>query len=444
MSKYEWLKIDTAAIMFSSLSTKQWGRTFAYSAHMKSDVRKDLLEKACINVKDRFPSVFAYVEKGFFWNYLALTDALPEIREEDARGMLPITYTRDGKPDFRITYKDNRINLECSHSLGDGKGIFVFFNALLEEYACLCDNAESQKEPVGVAKMRIHNSYEEYYDKGEKAKNDLPKAFSLSDEFTDNKLSLLFAEMNSSEIKKLAHKYGLTVTEYLTAVLIFAVIKSTEKSITQPVSIAVPVNLRRFFQSKSLRNFTIQSAVSYFPEQKTDITLSDVISGTKGQLKAQLRNSELVKTVNKYGALVNNPVIRIVPNVIKTPVMKTMQKKTHEAYTSIFTNYGVCSLSENAARHTEKIRFINGDTREYGLGVTVSCISYGDTLSLCFSYAFENTVWFEKCMEILKEQGVQVSVERLDGVNAAEEKHIEKVKPKLSVQRIKAYFNTKI
>ena len=50
---------------------------------------------------------------------------------------------------------------------------------------------------------------------------------------------------------------GVTLTEYLTASLIYAIYLSYQQYGLQkePVVISVPVNLRRFFPSKTLRNF---------------------------------------------------------------------------------------------------------------------------------------------------------------------------------------------
>ncbi|MBQ6898184.1 MAG: hypothetical protein IJN70_04325, partial [Clostridia bacterium] len=90
MSDFRWLKIDTAAIMFSSLSTKEWGRTFRYSAYFKEAVDPARLEQACTELMPFYPAIYAYLKTGFFWNYLALSDRLPEIREENEEGMLPI------------------------------------------------------------------------------------------------------------------------------------------------------------------------------------------------------------------------------------------------------------------------------------------------------------------------------------------------------------------
>ena len=191
----------------------------------------------------------------------------------------------------------------------------------------------------------------------------------------------------------------------------------------------------------TLRNFTVQSFVTFEPKGRRDVTLREILDATRGQLKAQLKKEELQKTINKYGALVNNPVIRIVPGFIKQPVMRAMQKNTHAGVTTIFTNYGACDLPETLSPDVERLQFVNGDTRRHGLAVTCSCIGFGDVLSLCFSAANSDTAWYETCVKLLENEGIAVTTDFIDGFPEKADKSEHKVRLPLSPERIKAFFN---
>ena len=52
------------------------------------------------------------------------------------------------------------------------------------------------------------------------------------------------------------------------------------------------------------------------------------------------------------------------------------------------------------------LRFINGDTRYYGLASTVSCVSCGNRLNLCWSQATEDRRWPDACVSVLQEEGI--------------------------------------
>ncbi len=441
MSDFRWLKIDTASIMFSSLSSEEWGRTFRYSAYFKSEINPEALKQACLDLMPYYPAIYAYLKKGFFWNYLALSDRLPEIREENEEGMLPVTERRDGRPDFRLTYRGNRLNIECSHSLGDGKGIMMYFNALLTRYNELIKGGTGEYKAEEDPALNITNAFADYYNGGEKAKGDPEKAFHFPEEYEDGYLKLLFAEMSASRVKELSHREQMTVTEYLSAVLMLGIIRSRKEPIDDPVTVAVPVNLRRFFPTESVRNFTVQTFITFCPEGRRDVTLKEITKAIRGQLRSQLKTEELQKVINKYGALVNNPVIKIVPNIIKQPVMRKMQQKTHSGVSTIFTNYGVCTLPESLSEDISKLQFVNGDTRKYGLAVTCSGICVGDTLSLCFSYANRDTSWYDACIKILNEEGIETCTDVIEGVSNGKKADKGTFREKFSSDKVKAYFN---
>ncbi len=442
MADFRWFKVDTAAIMFSSLSDEKWGRTFRYSAYFNHDIDPAALKKAVRDLMPYYPAIYAYLKRGFFWNYLVQSDKLPEISEEKNFGMKPIVLRKDGTPDFRITYKKNRINIDCSHSLGDGKGILTYFSALLTRYNELRMGSTGEYITELKHDFNVSDSFGDYYEKsGEKAKDKNTKAFHFPEEYEDGVTRLLFAKMSTGKVKELSQKEKMTVTEYLTAVLMLGIIKSREEPINEPITVATPVNLRRFFPSETVRNFTVQTFVTFEPKGRRDVTLREILDATRGQLKAQLKKEMLQKTINKYGALVNNPVIRIVPNAIKQPVMRLMQKNTHAGVTTIFTNYGNCPLPDSLAPHVESLQFVNGDTRRYGLAVTCSCIAFGDVLSLCFSMANSDTAWYEACVKILENEGISVTAELIDGTDEKADKTEHKEKLPFSLERIKAYFN---
>lgn len=416
MGNYRWTKIDTASIMFSSLSTEKWGRTFRFAAILKDEVDAEILKKAVIDLKPCFPCVYSFLKTGFFWNYQQLTDSLPEIRQEYARPLLPITKHSGTRPDFRLVYYKNRLAIECSHSLGDGKGIMIYFKRLLERYNRLKNGETDEFTSSVTAEERSTNAFCDYFVKGgEKAGGKQKKAFHFEEKYEDNYLKLIFAMTPVNEIKSRAHAYSMTVTEYMSCVLILGIIRSQKEPIYEPVTIAVPVNLRRFFPTESARNFTVQTYITFHPNGRRDITLDEICEKTKGQLKAQLTVPELQKTINKFGSLASNPILKIVPNAVKLPVLRMMQKKSHAAVTTIFTNYGDCVLSPELSRSVKRLEFINGDTRSYGLAVTCSCISYNGLMSLCFSMANRDIRFARECIGILTQSGADVRVECTDG-----------------------------
>lgn len=415
MQKYSWMKVDTASIMFTCLSSKKWGRTFRASANLSTgDIDPELLERAVADLIPRFPSIYSCLKKGFFWNYQECVTTLPEIRQEHSRVVLPITYRNDGRPDFRVLYYKNRIAVETAHHIADGKGMSTYFTALLERYVELCENPEA--DYVFEHVEETENAFIKYGDKnGEKDNGDAISAYQLKGEIEPGFLQLIFMSTPTDELRAAAKEKQLTVTEYLAAGLILGTIRHADKPIEQPIAIGIPVNLRRFFPTESVRNFTIQVELNFEPEGRNDWTFDEICNSIRGQLKDKLAINELQKKLNKYAGLTGNPVLKIVPNVIKLPVIRMMQHKSHMANTTILTNTGESDITEKLIGKIEKVEGVNGDTSGYGLICTCSSLSYNGLFTLCFSLCSHDTSWPRECVRVLTEQGLNIRIESTHG-----------------------------
>lgn len=419
MKKYLWMKIDTASIMFTCLSSKKWGRTFRMAVVFKDeDINPEVLKQAAEDVKLRYPGTYSTLKKGFFWNYQEFTDLLPEIREEFSRPLLPITLRNDGRPDFRLVYHKRRLAFECAHHLGDGMGASKYFNALIERYCELCDNPESKNLFEEPKDDELVNAFNKYYQKGgEKAKDDDVEAYQIPGKIEKGFLQLIFAISSVDDIHKKAKDRNLTITEFIASAVILGTIRQAGKPIDKVISLAIPVNLRKYFPTDTVRNFTIQSKIDFDPKNRTDWTFDEITDVVRGQLKERLTTENLQKTLNKFGSLANNPVIKVVPNFIKLPVMRKIQHSSHSANTTIITNTGDAAIPSNIKDRIERIDGVNGDTSGYGLISTCSVCSGSGLINLCFSVCSHDVSWPGECIRVLSELGLNI---RVEGTNATE------------------------
>lgn len=416
MTKYQWMKLDTASVMFTSLTSDEWGRTFRLSCAIRNGKpNKEVLAKALEDIRPYFPNAFSCLRKGFFWNYQEVVSSAAELRDETSEGLLPVTGKYRGRPNFRIVCYKNRVAIEGSHFLGDGNGMKTFFLALMSRYFDLLDGCETPFTMDTSAEQRNENAFAKYYNpKGKKDAYSPAKAYHFDESCTRKTPEMLFVLMQEKQLLDLSHKYTMTLTEFYAALMIKAVIECAEKMPDKPVTIAVPVNLRRFFPSETVRNFVTQAYITCDVSQLKSTNLEDICEATRGQLKEQLNTENLIKYINKYGSLINNPVLKIVPNFIKQPVLRMMQKNSHRNVTTIFTNLGECVLDDKLSTKIDRLCFVNGDTSKYGLPVTCSCISFNGILTLCFSHTNSDLSWSKACVKLLVENGVDVRVESSD------------------------------
>lgn len=78
-----------------------------------------------------------------------------------------------------------------------------------------------------------------------------------------------------------SESYNATITEYLNSVLLYALMQKQESEWhlkLRPVKIAMPVNLRRFFPSRTLRNFITMIYPGIDP-RLGEYTFEEIVTG---------------------------------------------------------------------------------------------------------------------------------------------------------------------
>ncbi|MGN1090611.1 MAG: hypothetical protein ACI4Q6_09455, partial [Huintestinicola sp.] len=129
-----WSRLDNAAKLFPSTVEKSDTRVFRFSCELSEKVDPEILQTATRNAAASYPNFNVILKKGFFWYYLEHCDDEPVVTEEN----LPVCaaiYEEDTRSLlYRVTYHENRINLEVFHVLADGTGAIALLKTILYRY----------------------------------------------------------------------------------------------------------------------------------------------------------------------------------------------------------------------------------------------------------------------------------------------------------------------
>ncbi|MGN1443931.1 MAG: hypothetical protein ACI4XE_08780 [Acutalibacteraceae bacterium] len=422
MSDYQWYKTDTAGIMYTAIAGKDSGRVYRLAAVLKSgDVDGKILQQAVYALLPRFPYFSVRYKKGFFWGYLEHTDKKPVVRREQEYPAALAWYGKNGGPEFRVLYYKRRISLEISHLITDGTGAVEFLKAIVCEYLSRSDPSFKIPQEIKSVSDKAdpceeENAYARYYS-GEKPLDEPSSspAYQLKLNREEDYVKAVFGLIDFGSLKPRCKQKNLTVTEYLAAAEIFAIIRSAPEAVTDAVKISVPVNLRNFFPSETLRNFATDISVCFEPKGRRDYTFDEICTVLSGVLKQKITKQSMQSFINKTYHVAKNPIIRLVPFFIKKPVLNRAQIKLHrDGISVVLTNLGVVSLPPELAEKIERLDFVGGDPSVYGLTVTSSVISFDNVLNICFSCASRDTSFTREFFRILTEDSVKVRVESSD------------------------------
>ena len=210
-----------------------------------------------------------------------------------------------------------------------------------------------------------------------------------------------------NEFMNLVHKNNVSATQYLTALLLYSIYKNdpNAKRSKKPIKIFVPVNLRRFFEVNTLRNFALYIKVSINPLEK-EYTFKDILNITIDHFNKQLNKEELLKRINANVYFEKNWLIRIMPLFIKNIGFKIGYFLAgSRVSTSYISNLGKIDAPSSMLNYVSDVDFVNAGENLY---LTVASIK--DRVNLIFSTRLVNSVIIYDFIKTLQKEGLDIVV----------------------------------
>lgn len=405
-----WSKLDNAAKIFPPTSTRRDTKVFRFSCELYEQVEPELLQRALEQTLERFPLYRSILKKGLFWYYLESSTLRPVVRREDRPPCGPL-YSADRKTLlFEVTHYGRRINLEVYHALSDGTGALHFLRTMVFDYLCLRHGIQGSEGAIdydAAPDQRGRDSFSKYYTREPFPKMPkLQKAYHIRGErFSEYRIGVIEGRMSTAQVLALARAKGVTLSEYLAAAVICAIHEGmTAQEAQLPVNLTVPVNLRRYFQSQSARNFFSVINVGYNFSQG-DSGFDPVLQAVRASFRDQLEPERLRDRMNRLGALERNYAAKLIPLLLKNPVLKVASRLAEREITAAFSNVGQINMPPEVADHIRLFDIICSTKR-----LQICLCSYGDNLMVSFTSPFISTAVQRTFFRFLARQGLEVEV----------------------------------
>ena len=389
----QWSRLDNAAKIFPPTSSKRDTKVFRFVCELKEPVDGSVLQRASEKAVEAFPLYRSVLKKGLFWYYFEESGFRPRVQEENLPVCAPIYSAEKPGLLFRVSYYGRRINFEIFHALADGTGALQFlrtmiFAYLAEKYGIPgrlsdYDAAQDQKSLDAFYKY-----YDKYHDKNEIApKAKRCRAYRIRGErWPDGRLSIIEGFLSVGAVLEKAHKHHATLSEFLIALLISSIYDGMAvRERTRPVVITVPVDLRRFFSARTVRNFfgLIQIAHDF---RKDGEEFEQVLAHVKQSFEQQLTKEYLSGIISRYSVMENNPLIKAIPLAVKIPILRLAGLRSEGEDTAAFSNIGRIVMPAEAAGY---IRLF--DVFLCAKRPQLCLCSFGDTLAISVSSPLVDT-----------------------------------------------------
>jgi len=383
------LRLDNAANIYPASMSKEYCSLYRMLITMAENIDVTILQTALTTVAERIPTFRCTLKAGAFWWYLDRCDAEPLVRP-----LKPLKYFRFKEQDgllYRISVSGKDLSLDVFHALADGNGAMVFLMTLAGEYirqrygTAIQYNylvLDPKDRPVYA---EVEDSFKTVFSgrHGQLEKN--VDAYHIRGTVMPfGTVKDLRVELQADAVRQVGKRYDCTVTELLTAAMLYALQQEHRmdagKKKSSALKVSVPVNLRPLYHSRTVRNFS--SYVNLGVDVKDGyLTFEELVKAVKAQKEHDLKKENLEPKIAANVELEEMLLVRMIPLLIKHRIIDIINLLHGDRYCSqTLSNIGNLNVPKALLPYIQSVDFALG--RQRGNSGAVSCVSYNGRLCL--------------------------------------------------------------
>lgn len=410
-----WDRLDNTAHLFPVIAGESMSNVYRISVTLKELIQPEALQQALDMVLPKFDLFNVRLRSGVFWYYFEENNApAPKVTEESAFPCRFIVRNKNRNYLFRVTYFKYRINLEVFHVLTDGMGGINFLKELTYQYLRLVHPELRKDENDSLnhhTSLNREDSFLKNYKKSARRSYQTKKAFLIKGaHLPPGEFGVMHGYIPIGALKEVCKRYGVSINEYLVGTFVWSVYQECLHGMPskRPIRVAVPVNLRPFFDSITTKNFFTMVSAEFHPTKET-YTFEEVLQIVQESLRAQIQKDNLEKLFS-YNVS-NEKVVwaRMVPLPIKNIAIKTIYTQSALANTATVTNIGKIETESEYTPYIDMFYAFLAMSKGQHLKGTIC--AYGDTLSFNFSSDLADTSVQRGFFRQLSADGVRVEIE---------------------------------
>lgn len=413
-----WLRLDNAAKIYPAVKDRELTSVFRIAVELKERIKAKQFLEAVHTLEERFPYYKVKLKAGFFWYYLE-----PDNRPISVAPDQGVPCRAFGKQElmFRVLAKENVISAEFSHILTDGTGAFEFLKTLLLAYLHKCGMPIPADIPYHhpedmPSKEEHEDAYNRYFRRIDAPPPKIPKAFHIP--FSLKKVprfEVLTAVVPIEEISKKAKEHEVSLTEYLVAVYLYSLQQIYEKqsSLSKRIAhkiarIEVPVNLRRMFPSRTMRNFSLY-VIPGIDLRLGHYTFEEVVKSVYHQMQLETDQKLISKMISRNVSGEKNTFIKRVPLFLKSLILSKLYTLGTQQYSGVVTNLGKINVSPEINSHINTFLFIPPPPNKI-LKVNCAVAGFDNKLALTFGNITQSKELERQFLTFLTAQHIPVKI----------------------------------
>lgn len=421
--KLRWMHLDNAAKIYPAAATSRWNNIYRLTATLTEEVDREVLQSALDVTVRRFPSIAVKLKRGAFWYYLEEIKKAPTVQNEKSYPLVRMPLDDIRHCAFRVLIYKKRIAVEFFHALTDGNGGLVFLKTLVAEYLTQKYDLKIPNEH-GILSRLDWPKEEELEDNFPKNKAPVGKSRQESDSYRilgekeeDGFCHVTTFMLKPKELLDVAHGYGVTLTALVAAIFIKASINLQREDIKKlrhmkKVKVLIPVDLRRIYNSKTLRNFALYVTPGVDP-RLGEYSVEELAKIVHHRMALDITEKNMSARIYTNVHDEERMILKLTPLFLKNIVMKIIFMLVGEKKSTLsISNLGLVKLPSPMDEYVDRFDFVLSvqSTAPYN----ASLISYKDNLNLSIIRNIKEPRLERALHCVMRDLGIHVKVESND------------------------------
>ena len=165
-----------------------------------------------------------------------------------------------------------------------------------------------------------------------------------TNELKFNQVSVNHLLIDTNDLKNECNNYNVSTTQYLTSVLIWSIYNANVLKHNgllknkKPIKVCIPVNLKKYYKSKTMSNFF--SYISVDAEMENCISFEEITNIVRHEFEKKLSEEEISKTMSDNVKIGNNIFISSIPLFLKKIIIRSIYGEIQKYLSITYSNIG--------------------------------------------------------------------------------------------------------
>ena len=365
MNTNEWYRLDNAAKIFPTISRKENSATYRLAILLKEEIDPEVLQEAVDQSLTRYPTLAVWLRRGYFWYFFEKNENQLLVERESRTPCGHIDPFFNNGYLMKVFYYGKKISVETHHSLSDGSGAIEFIRTLTYTYLKLMGKDVDPGDEILLpneipSRYELEDSFHNYYQPAGSAPEKEVDAYTIDGTmFKPFGTHVDTGTMDVQELRAVAKGHGVTITTFLVARIIRAIYEEHMQFgiYKNPIKIAVPVNLRAIFPSKTLRNFFAVVHVVIQPDE--DMEFESLLQSIQAQLLEKTKKEYLYPKIADHVESERFLLSRFIPLGLKNTILRfAYHRYGTKVKTATISNLGRIIFPESVAQWVDHMELI--------------------------------------------------------------------------------------